>query len=53
MFPVNTTIPRYKESWIVNAVDKGIGSSEFSKKIGYRFSYVANFALLILFNFIK
>ena len=53
MFPVNLKVPRYKESWLVNMVDKTVGSSEFSMKLGYRFSYAANFGLLVLFNFIK
>ena len=53
MFPVNVTIPRHKESWLVNLVDKGVGAKEFSFKLGYRFNYVTNFGLLILFNFMK
>ena len=53
MFPVNITIPRHKESWLVNLVDKGVGAKEFSFKLGYRFNYVTNFGLLILFNFMK
>lgn len=53
MFPVNLTMPHHKESWLVNMVDKQVGSSEFSMKLGYRFSYTTNFSLLVLFNFIK
>lgn len=53
MFPVNLTMPKHRESWLVNMVDKGIGSFEFSMKLGYRFSYSTNLVLLVLFNFIK
>ncbi|MEG0025796.1 MAG: HD family phosphohydrolase [Bacilli bacterium] len=53
MFPINITIPHYKESWLVIFSDKTIGALEFSMKLGYKFSYAANVSLLVLFNFIK
>ena len=53
MFPINIYLPKHKESWLVSLVDKKIGTNEFSKKLGYRFSYAANLAMLIIFNFIK
>lgn len=46
MFPINISIPKYAESWIVSLVDKVIGTYEFSKKFGY----IANIYLLFLLN---
>ena len=46
MFPINLTLPRYAESWIVSLVDKVVGTYEFSKKFGY----VANIYILFLLN---
>lgn len=46
MFPINITIPKYAESWIVSVVDKIVGSLEFGKKFGY----LANIYLLFLLN---
>lgn len=53
MFPINICLPKHKESWLVSLMDKQIGTNEFSKKLGYRFSYVTNFVMLLIFNFIK
>lgn len=53
MFPVNLTVPKYAESWIVNAVDKSVGLAEFCKKFSYRFSYITNLALLFIVNLKK
>lgn len=53
MFPVNMSIPRYAESWVVNVVDKVVGTCEFSKKFGYRLSYAANVYLIVLLNSLK
>lgn len=36
MFPLNMTLPRYKESWLLTAVDKIVAIYEFSS---YKFSY--------------
>ena len=49
MFPLNTTLPKYKESWILTAVDKGVAIYEC---FAYKFSYanlrsnVSNYFLL-------
>ena len=53
MFPSNTIIPRYLESWIVNFVDKTVATYEFSKSFQYKFRYLTNFYLILLFNFLK
>lgn len=53
MFPVNLSLPKYTESWIVNFVDKIIGFNEFCHKFGYKIAYVANVYLLFLINSIK
>lgn len=53
MFPVNLSVPKYAESWVVNMVDKFVGITEFSKKFGYKLSYAANLYLLFLFNSLK
>lgn len=53
MFPLNLSVPRYKESWIVSLYDKKIGITEFTYKLGYKLRYAGNLMLLLLFNFIK
>lgn len=51
MFPINLSVPKYAESWVVSFVDKVIGTIEFSKKYKYKIGYVANLYLLFLFNY--
>lgn len=53
MFPVNLTIPRYAESWIVNIVDKVVGIYEFGIKFSKQFRYASNLYLLFLINVLK
>lgn len=53
MFPVNITLPKYAESWVVNLVDKAVAITEFSKKFGYKFSYLANLYIIFLINSMK
>lgn len=53
MFPVNLTIPRYAESWIVNIVDKVVGIYEFGMKFSKQFRYASNLYLLFLINVLK
>ena len=53
MFPINLTVPKYAESWVVNFSDKVIGAYELSRKFGYRFSYLLNLYLIFLFNAMK
>lgn len=53
MFPVNLTVPKYAESWVVNLVDKVVGGYEFSRKFGYKLSYVANLYLILFLNSLR
>lgn len=53
MFPINLSVPRYCESWLVSLVDKIIGINEFGHKFGYKASYIVNVYLLFLFNNIR
>ena len=53
MFPSNPFAPRYLECWIVNFVDKTVATYEFSKSFQYKFSYLTNFYIILLFNFLK
>ena len=52
MFPTYLSIPKYKESILVNLVDKIIGSKElirgFSCKFNYKFNYTYVFMLLLI-----
>lgn len=52
MFPIYLSIPKYKESILVNLVDKVIGFKElikgFSCKFAYKFKYTYVFVLLLL-----
>ena len=53
MFPVNLTIPRYAESWVVNIVDKAVGIYEFGRKFSKQLRYASNLYLLFLINILK
>lgn len=53
MFPINLTIPKYAESWIVNVVDKIIGLYEFGIKFSKQLHYASNLYLLLLINVLK
>jgi len=52
MFPIYLSVPKYKESVLVNLVDKVIGFKELIKgfrcKFVYQFKYTYVFALLLL-----
>ncbi len=54
MFPIYPSIPTYKESILVNFVDKGIGAYEMTKEFYYKFKYKLDylvvFTLLLLIN---
>ncbi|MDD3187055.1 MAG: HD domain-containing protein [Bacilli bacterium] len=54
MFPVNClTVPKYAESWVVNGVDKFIGTKEFLQKFTYQFIFITNLVILCIFNLKK
>ena len=57
MFPINLTVPKYLESWIVSFVDKGVALNEFSVKCGFRlrfaYRYAYNLLALLMIGFIK
>lgn len=53
MFPINLSVPKYAESWVVSFVDKVVGTIEFSKKYKYKMGYVVNLYLLFLFNYLN
>lgn len=53
MFPINIMIPKYAESWIVNIVDKIIGTFEFIIKFKYKLTYITNIFLVFILNFFK
>lgn len=56
MFPLSTTLPRYKESWILTGVDKAIAIYEYSSykfnytKLTKKVSYALGFAFVLVFN---
>ena len=53
MFPINLSIPKYSESWLVSFVDKIVGINEFGHKFGYKASYIFNVYILFLLNNIR
>lgn len=53
MFPINLSIPKYAESWIVSTVDKVVGTYEFSRKFGYKLVYATNLFMIFILNSIK
>lgn len=50
MFPLDYRVPKYIESWIVNLVDTGLSTHEFSKKFSYKLSYATNVMMILLLN---
>ena len=53
MFPINLSVPKYAESWVVSIVDKIVGTYEFSRKFGYKLVYATNVLMVFLLNSIK
>ena len=53
MFPINISIPKYAESWVVSTVDKFVAISELSLKYKFKFRYAYNVVLLFILGFIK
>ena len=54
MFPIYFALPKFKESFLVNIVDKIIGGKEllrgFRCKFMYKFKYTYVFLLLLINN---
>ncbi len=53
MFPINISIPKYAESWIVSFIDKLVATSEFSVKVEFKMKYAYNVMLIFLFTFMR
>ena len=49
MFPLGKVIPKYKESWVVTLVDKGVATYELSK---YKFKNAITIYMLFIMNMI-
>ena len=53
MFPVNISIPKYMESWIVSMVDKYVAASEFALKFRFKLKYAYNLFILFIVSYIN
>lgn len=49
MFPLCDSMPKYKESWLVSAVDKGVALYEMYR---FKFKLIVNIWAIFLFNII-
>lgn len=48
MFPLNLSIPKYAESWLVSLVDKCVATYEFACYYKYQLSYATNYLYFFL-----
>ena len=48
MFPINISVPKYMESWIVSSVDKIVAIEELSLKFKCKVRYAYNLLLLFI-----
>ena len=53
MFPLDISVPKYAESWIVNAVDTCISTKEFSSKFKTEIAYATNLLVLFVINMVR
>jgi len=53
MFPLDISVPKYAESWIVNVVDTCISTQEFSNKFKAEIAYTTNLLVLFLINMVR
>jgi len=53
MFPINISVPKYAETWIVSIVDKGVALNELSLKYKFKLRYAYNIVLLFILGFIR
>ncbi len=50
MFPFCTSLPKYKESFLICLVDKCCATAEFLKTWRYELSYIPNVLMILLIN---
>ena len=53
MFPINLSIPKYAESWIVSMVDKCVATNELALKFRFKLKYAYNLFLLFTISIMK
>lgn len=53
MFPINLSVPKYAESWIVSMVDKCVAANEFALKFRFKLKYAYNLFLLFAISIMK
>ncbi len=53
MFPINPSVPKYAESWVVSTVDKVVAVNELSLKFKFKLKYAYSLALLFMINFVR
>ena len=53
MFPLNISVPKYMESWVVSLTDKCVAVQELSLKFKFRVKYAYNLLLLFMIGIIK
>lgn len=53
MFPINPSVPKYLESWIVSSVDKVVAVNELSLKFRFKLKYAYSVMLLFMINFVR
>lgn len=53
MFPINFTLPKDRESWVVTIYDKLIFFKEFIFSTCYKLRYITNLFIILFLNFIK
>ena len=53
MFPIYFQVPKYKESILVNIIDKVIGSYEMFTEYIYKFKYRFNYLYLMMLLFVN
>lgn len=53
MFPIYLSLPKYKESILVNLVDKVIGSYEMLKEARYKTIYRFNYIFILVLLFVS
>lgn len=53
MFPINLTLPRDKESWVVTICDKVVCIEEYFQNAFHKLAYGFNILIILLVYFIK